>query len=54
MLPFKKMCWFYSVIVISNFKLYDANVISIFFYIWYIIYVLIYFLFYWFIGQLDN
>jgi hypothetical protein len=51
---FKLCCWFYNVLVISNFELHDVNFIGLFFYIWAIMYMIMYFLFYFFVGRLSN
>jgi hypothetical protein len=47
-------CWFYNVLVISNFELHDVNFIDFLSYIWSIIYMIMYCLIYVFVGWLDN
>jgi hypothetical protein len=47
-------CWFYNVLVISNFELHDVKFIGFLSYIWSIIYMIMYCLIYIFVGWLDN
>jgi hypothetical protein len=51
---FNIWCWFYNVLVISNFELRDVNFIGFLFYIWSIIYMIMYCLIYVFVGWFDN
>jgi hypothetical protein len=47
-------CWFYNVLVISNFELHNVNFIGFLFYIRSIIYMIMYCLIYVFAGWFDN